>query len=119
MLTRRSVEKGAGETSTEGPKHLQLPPLQDTPDITAASMQLAPQLPPQLPPLLDTPDTWQSGMYAITRFSHTFESPEIESEFLESHVYIIRLRFRSIILVVMRERECVCVREVSLDSSSS
>ena len=47
-------------------------------------------------PLLETSDAWQRGRYAMKRFSHTFESPEVESEFLESHVYVTRLR-------------CVCV----------
>jgi hypothetical protein len=44
--------------------------------------------------LLETSDAWPAGMYATKRFffSRTFESPEIESEFLESHVYSARLR---------------------------
>jgi hypothetical protein len=56
----------------------------------------------------DVCDAWQPGMYATKRlffFSHTFENPEIESEFLESHVYIARLRCSC-------ECECECECDV-------
>jgi hypothetical protein len=59
----------------------------------------------------DVCDAWPPGMYATKRFLfffHTFESPEIESEFLESHASINRLRCVCVCVCV-----CVCLESKS------